>query len=207
MNEQQIVVIGNLDGLENLQLPDPTLLSYYQDIQNRMFWVNGEIDSGLYELVQYIIRINREDKDLPIEKRQPIRIMFNSIGGELDVADTLVSTIALSKTPVYGYAMGLVASAASVIYLACHKRYALSTAYFVLHKGSANIGGDFNTVQAAMDDYKEQIARMVKYYVEKTTYPEDIINEKIKTDWYIHTPEALEYGVVNEVINDIDILY
>lgn len=207
MAEKEIVVLGDLGGVENFQLPDPSLMAYYNDIQSRIFWLSSEISSDTYELVQYIIRINREDKDIPISKRVPIRIYFNSPGGDLDVADTLCSIIALSKTPVYGYALGLVASAASIIYLACHKRYALPTAYWIFHKGSANMSGDYNTLATAMEDYQRQIKRLVNYYIENTKFPSNVIEEKIKTDWYIHTEEALEFGVTNEILVDIDTLF
>lgn len=204
---QEILLLGNLGGVENYQLPDPALMAYYNDLEHRVIWIDDEITSSTYDVAQYIIRINREDKNVPEKQRQPIRIYFNSPGGDLDVADALCSIISLSKTPVYGYALGLVASAASLIYLACHKRYALQTAYWIFHKGSANMSGDYNTIATAMEDYQRQIKRLVNYYIENTKYPSEVIEDKIKTDWYIHTDEALEYGIAHELLVDIDTLF
>lgn len=206
-DEEKIVILGDLGGAENYQLPDPALMAYYEDIQNRTFWLTNEITTDTYDLVQYIVKINRDDKDIPINQRKPIRIMFNSNGGNLDVADTLCSIIELSKTPIFGYAMGMVASAASLIYLSCHKKYTLSTAYFIVHKGSANMSGNYNEMKAAMDDYQRQIDRLVETYIDKTKYPSEVIEEKIKTDWYIHADEALEYGMVDEMLVNMDTLY
>ena len=45
--------------LENLALPDPQLVNYYNDLENRSFWVDGEVDSFLNELIKYIIQWNR----------------------------------------------------------------------------------------------------------------------------------------------------
>ena len=137
MDSKQVMDMLLGDDVDpNLQLPDPSLLMYYNDFTNRIVWIEGEIDDVILDVTSKIIRWNREDKDLPIRERKPIRILFNSPGGSLDVEETLVSFIKISKTPVYGVALGLVASAASLIYLSCHKRFALKNAYFIFHRGS-----------------------------------------------------------------------
>lgn len=192
----------------NLSLPDPELVQYYQNLENRIIWLDGEITSGSLDIFSKILYWNREDKEISIKDRKPIKIFINSVGGDLDAADTLVSTIKLSKTPIYGFALGMVASAASLIYLACHKRYALPNAYFIFHKGSCqNISGDFTNVQNAMEDYRKQIEKLENFYIESTQFPEEVIREKIKSDWYIHVPEALKYGVVNDLIENIELMF
>ena len=101
----------------------------------------------------------------------------------------------------------MVASAASLIYLSCHRRFILPNGYFIFHRGScSNVGGSYNEIQAAMEDYRAQIEKMEKFYIENTTYPEEIIKEKIQTDWYIHTDEALKYNIATDLIEDISIL-
>lgn len=190
-----------------LQLADPSLLQYYEDFKNRTIWIDGEIDKVTLDLVSKIIRWNREDKDLPIKERKPIRILFNSPGGSLDVEETIVSIIRLSKTPIYGIALGMVASAASLIFLACHKRFALKNAYLILHKGSCqNISGDYTNVQNAMEDYRKQIEKLETFYVENTNIPEDIIKEKLSSDWYIRGNDLIEYGLVQEWVENIEVL-
>jgi len=57
-----------------------------------------------------------------------------------------------------------------------------------------------------MEDYRLQIARMEKFYIENTTYPEEVIKSKIQTDWYIHCEEAMKYGIVTDLIENIDVL-
>lgn len=199
-------LLGDSDEA-NLQLPSPTLVQYYNDIKNRVLWLDGEVDDTCLDFISQIIRWNKEDKDIPVEQRKPIRIYFYSPGGDLDIEETLVSLIKISKTPVYGYALGMVASAASLIYLSCHKRFALPNAYFILHRGScANVSGSYSEVQAAMSDYKEQIEKMERFYIENTLYPEEVIKEKIQSDWYIHSQEAKDYNVITDIIEDIDVL-
>jgi ATP-dependent protease ClpP protease subunit len=187
----------------NLQLPDPTLLQYYSDLSNRTLWISDEIDPSLLGIISHIIRWNKQDEQVPINGRKPIKLLFNSEGGFLNVAETLISVIRMSKTPIYGIALGLVASAASLIYLACPYRYALPNAYFIFHRGScANMGGNFNEIQAAMEDYRSQVEKMERFYIENTNYPEEMVREKIKTDWYIHYDEAKKFGVVNKELSE-----
>ena len=193
------LLLGDSDA--NLQLASPSLVHYYHDFNNRCLWLDGEIDEDNFCIVQSIVRWNQDDKDIPVEERKPIKIFFHSPGGSLDVGEILTSVIKLSRTPVYGIALGMVASAASIVYLGCHKRYALPNAYFILHRGSyEGLGGNYNEIQAAMEDYRLQIARMEKFYIENTTYPEEVIKSKIQTDWYIHCDEALKYGIVDKII-------
>lgn len=191
----------------NLDLPDPQLIQTYQDLKNRVIWIDSEIDETYLDIISKIIQWNREDKVLHPDHRQPIKIFFNSPGGNLDIEETLVSVIRLSKTPIYGFALGMVASAASLIYLSCHKRYALPNTYFILHRGSCqNLGGNYNEVQAAMEDYKQQVEKMEKFYIENTLYTEEEVHKNIATDWYIRGEELREKGIVNEWIEDIDVL-
>lgn len=190
----------------NLQLADPSLINYYQDLENRIYWLNDEISCYTFDLVQYITRWNREDKGIPIENRKPIRIIIDCAGGALSVSETLSNIIKMSKTPVYGIALGFVASGASVIYLSCHKKYALPNSVFVLHKGSCSgVSGTYDEIVSFARDYEKQIEMLMEFYIDHTKYTEEEIEENIQTDWYIRAAEALEKGLVDELIDDIDI--
>lgn len=114
-------LIVPIPEIANHQLPDASLLQFYNDLENRIYWIDDEINTYSYDLIQYILKWNREDKDIPISERKPIRLIFCSPGGDLDVEEAIVSMINLSKTPIYGIAISCVASAASLIYLSCHK--------------------------------------------------------------------------------------
>ena len=151
-----------------------------------------------------IIRWNREDKGKPVDERKPIKLFFLSPGGDLEIEEAVVSTIRLSQTPVWGIAMGMVASAASLIYLSCHKRFALPNAYLIIHQGSAQMGGNYDQMVAAMKDYEEQIERMTRFYIENTDYTEEEIRANIKTDWYVRGEELLERKLITNWVSTID---
>jgi ATP-dependent protease ClpP protease subunit len=46
---------------------------------------------------------------------------------------------------------------------------------------------------------------LIDFYIQNTKYTEEEIAENIQTDWYIRTEEALEKGIVDEIITDIDL--
>lgn len=188
----------------NLQLADPSLVQYYHDLANRSIWIDSEINASTLDIVSKIIRWNREDKDKSIEERKPIKLFFLSPGGDLEIEEAVVSIIRLSQTPVWGIAMGMVASAASLIYLSCHKRFALPNAYLIIHQGSAQMGGNYDQMVAAMKDYEEQIERMTKFYIENTDYTEEEIRANIKTDWYVRGEELLERKLITNWVSTID---
>ncbi len=192
----------------NLSLPDPNLIQYYTDLKKRHYWIDGEITDKYLDLVQKILEWNRVDQNLPTTGRKPIKIFFNSPGGSLDVADTLTHIIELSETPVYGVALGMVASAASIIYLSCHKRYSLSNGSFLIHKGScSNISGEYAQIAAFMSDYEKTVQKMVEFYKGHTSFAPDYIESKMNgADWYVYLDEAFQYGLVTDKVEDISVL-
>ena len=206
MSEQFEIALPALPDNATLQLADPSLVNFYTDLDNRTYWLSDEINNYTFDLIQYIIRWNREDKKLPVEKRKPIRIIIDCPGGHLSVSETLSNIIKMSKTPVYGIALGYVASGATVIYLSCHKRFALPNSVFVLHKGSCSgVSGTYDEIVAFARDYEKQMDMLINFYITNTKYTEKEIEENIQTDWYIRTEEALQKGIVDELITNIDI--
>lgn len=194
-------------GVENLALPDPSLLSFYKDLEKRILWVDEEITSNTLEIIKKIIEWNREDNGKEPSDRVPIKLFFFSPGGDLDVNYALIDTIRISKTPIYGINVGRCCSAAAYIYLSCHKRYMLPHSYFVFHQGSSQLAGNYNEVIAIMQDYKSQVEELSSFMKERTLYTEEEITENIVTEWYVRKDEALEKGVCHEIATDIGALY
>ena len=194
--------------LENMNLPNPELLTYYSDLEKRIIWLEEEVTENTLEFVRKIIEWNREDEMNVLEPkdRKPIKIFFFSPGGDLDVNYALIDTIRLSKTPVYGINIGRCCSAAAYIYLSCHHRYMMNHSYFVVHQGSSQLSGSYNEVVAIMNDYQGQVAELSNLMKERTLYTEEEIMENIVTEWYVRKEEALEKGVCHEIINDISVL-
>lgn len=192
---------------ETMQLPDPSLLQFYRDYENRVYWLIGEVDDCTYDIMQMILQYNKEDREIEPEKRKPFRIFIASPGGLLDNARSLVALMRMSITPIYTVAVGQVASAASLIYLAGNYRYAISNASFMWHKGGCdNLNGTFDQIAAFTNQYEKEIKDLVDFYKERTKFDGALIESKLRGDWYINLDEAIENGAVDEIIEDIDIL-
>ena len=138
--------------------------------------------------------------------RKPIYLMIDCPGGEIDAYASICSMIELSVTPIIGVAIGMVASAASLIYLTCHLRLALKSSYFILHKGSAALSGDFDNIMSSIDDYKKEVGKMVDLIVNHTKLSREYVEEHIGKDWYLRSETALEGGLIDQIIDKIDIL-
>ena len=199
-------VVVSIPERANATIPDPSLLWYYEDLEDRVYQLVGEVDEGLLDFSRHVIRWNREDKGKPIEERKPIKLFFFSPGGSLDINYSVIDIIRLSKTPIIGINMGVCCSAAAYIYLACHKRYMLPHSYFVFHQGSSQMSGTYGEVVAIMTDYQNQVAELSSFMEERTTYTSEEITDNIVTEWYVREEEALEKGVCHEVIEDIEVL-
>ena len=64
-----------------MQLPDPYLVNYWRLADNRIYYINDEINEETLEIQKDIITINIEDRDKKVEDRKPIIILINSPGG------------------------------------------------------------------------------------------------------------------------------
>ena len=199
-------IVVSIPERANATIPDPSLLWYYEDLEDRVYQLVGEVDEGLLDFSRHVIRWNREDKGKPVEERKPIKLFFFSPGGSLDINYSVIDIIRLSKTPIIGINMGVCCSAAAYIYLACHKRYMLPHSYFVFHQGSSQMSGTYGEVVAIMTDYQNQVAELSSFMEERTTYSIEEITDNIVTEWYVREEEALEKGVCHEVIEDIEVL-
>lgn len=203
MSQLEIMIPNNM---ENLQLPSPELLSYYQDLDERIIWLDDEVNEFTLDIAKKIIHWNREDQGKKIEKRKPIKILFFSPGGALDVNNTLIDIISLSETPIWGINMGRCCSAAAYIFLSCHKRFMLPKSYFLYHQGSGAFSGTYGEVCAQIEDYQNSISELMDFMLNHTKYTQEELSEKIIGEWFIYPQEAVEKGVCDEIISSIHTL-
>lgn len=202
---EDLISICVLKSVANYQLPDPDLLMYYQNLDERILWLNDAVDSNTIEFVQRIITWNVEDVGLPSEDRIPIKIFINSPGGYLNECLAVVDTMLMSKTPIYTVCVGMAASAASLIYLGGSKRYILKNARLLFHQGSAQVGGNAADVISSTDDYKKQLKNMKDLILDRCGKLEKRkLDSKWKTDWYVDAEEAVNIGAADVIIHDIE---
>ena len=194
------------ENVENMQLPSPELLTFYKNFEDRILWIDNEINDYSIEYAKYIMQWNRDDKLAGIKKedRKPIKLLFFSPGGDLNINNMLVDTIALSETKVIGINCGMAASAVCFIYLSCHERLTLPNAQFLIHQGAGSFEGTYDIVVSAITNYQKEIENLGKFVLSRTNIPEDVFYENFITDWYIDANEAIKYGLCSKIITSLD---
>ena len=195
------------ESIENMQLPNPELLTYYKDKKDRVLWIEGEINDALFELSKLILGYNKEDKNIPVEGRKPIKIFINSPGGDLDSTLAFIGLMNISKTPIWTINACWAYSAAGLILMAGHKRYALPNTECLIHSGSGQLGGSYEQTAEQMKNYKYLVDKMRDFILSRTKIDQKLFKKQSSKDWYIYTDEMLSLGIVDEVVNDLDILF
>lgn len=204
MNELENVLLSIPTSVANLQLPDPDLRNYYQDEQDRVFWVDGEINDSLLNLVKMIIKCNREDRGKLIEERNPIKVFIDSPGGDVCALWTTMKAIEISKTPVYTINYCTAFSAAADLLASGHKRFALPGTSVMVHSGSCMFGGTMEQAENMKKHFDKLGKKVTDYFLAHTKIDPKTYKKKAPNDWYFDEEEALENGVIDEIITSFD---
>lgn len=123
-------------NIENMQLPAPELVNYWRLAENRIFYIDYEINENVLEIQKAIININIEDRDIEPSQRKPIIIFLDTPGGLLAETMSLAQTMIISKTPIITVNICTAYSGGALLLLAGHKRYALKYSKAMIHTGS-----------------------------------------------------------------------
>lgn len=182
-----------LSQMENVKLPDPDLLMFYQDLEKRHIWLEDEVspDSCNY-IMKFIQQANRGDD------MTPITLHIASNGGDLSTMFAMYYTIKNSKVPVHTINECNCHSAAVTIFLAGAKRSMNLGASFILHEGSAHVAGSHRETKSAMAQYEKDIAKMRALIVENTLFTEEELNAQFEKDqdFYVDFDLATEKGML-----------
>jgi ATP-dependent Clp protease protease subunit len=204
MNELENVLLSIPESVANMQLPDPDLRDFYLDEQDRVFWVTNEINDNLLDLVKMIIKCNKEDKGKPTEERTPIKVFIDSPGGDVCALWTTIKAIEISKTPVHTINYCTAYSAAADLLAAGHRRFALPGTSVMVHSGSCMFGGTMEQAEN-MKKYFDKLGKKVTdYFLAHTKVDPKTFKKKAPTDWYMDEDDALQNGLIDEIITDLD---
>lgn len=208
MSVIELLEIPLIGDTKESQLPSPEEYTYWKDRKNRTFYVDYEIDEcySLVELAKIIIQINIEERDIPKEQLQPIRLFIHSYGGDLEQANFFCDLVQASRIPIITIAMGVAMSAGFLIFLSGHKRYAFKHTQMLVHSGSAAFQGTAEQIEEAQKNYKKQIEEMKAYILERTEIDEKTFNKNKNKDWYLSSDELLKYKVIDDVITDLSVI-
>lgn len=205
---QEIDITDLLGGMVNNVKKD---LKTFDDLVqldrsvNRNLYLS-DITSGLgIEANTYIRFWNDYDDahNIPIEERQPIKIYIDSCGGELTDTLTIIDSIKNSKTPVYTIAIGCVYSGGFFIFISGHRRYSYPHASFLFHEGATSNSGTSSQFENYTAFYKKLLNQIKVITLENTKITEEEYNDIHKDDIWYTAEEALEKGIIDEIVGDL----
>ena len=207
MPELNGILVGVPESTANLQLPDPDLRNYYRDEEDRIFWLNDNVEICAEDLIKMILRCNKEDKGKPVEDRKQIKVFIDSPGGDVVFMWSVINVIEMSKTPVWTIDYSTAYSAAAEILASDHKRFALPGSHVMIHLGSCAYAGDAANVEATKKYFDNLSKKTVDHLLKKTKIEPKMFRKKTLTDWFLDENDALENGVVDRIVEDLDELF
>ena len=143
-----------------------------------------------------------------IDKEKPITVIINSPGGDVFSGFAIFDTMKLIKAPVITLVVGFAASMGSIIMLGSKKgkRYATKNSKVLIHQPL--IGGVFQgratEIEIQAKEIQETKERIINLYVEETGQPREKIAEDIEMDYWMTAENAIEYGLIDKIIESID---
>ena len=185
----------------------------YLDERDRRLYLTSPIDACDYDydmsmatqLVDNILAFNREDRDIPVTERKPIRLYINSPGGDITDGFAVVSAIKLSKTPIYTVNIGRWASMAFLIGITGHKRFSLPNMTFLMHDGQNFAYGSTTKVQDEAEFNKRYVKEVIRTHVlEHGKMTAEEYDRRVREEVYMLSSDALEYGFIDEIVENID---
>jgi len=188
----------------NLELPDPDLRDLWLEEKNRIIWLDDSVSHDSLPIIKRIMNYNIMDKGLPIEERKPIKLMLDTPGGSVDVMNVMVNAIKISKTPVWTINFTSALSAGAHILAAGHKRFAMPGSTVLVHSGSGNLSGTAEQIEKAKEYYDKVSKKADDQLLADTKIDKKTYKKKAPFDWYISAEEALEFGIIDKIIDDFD---
>ena len=168
----------------------------------RTIVLSGEIDeSSVKDAIQTISFINEIDNGK--DEVEPIKLIINSLGGNILDGFALIGVIENSFVPVYTYGYGSIMSMALPILVAGDKRFGHPLATFMYHECLDSVPYDkMSIIKENIEETDRLMDMYDDYLTSRTTLTQKQLNKvkNKKTDWYFGSDEALSYNIINEVI-------
>jgi ATP-dependent Clp protease, protease subunit len=172
-------------------------ITYYVDVDEKHA---TELIGSLRNLDNYYrtqqATLNVEDTHPPT----PVWLHVCSPGGYLFPGWAMVDYIKRSKTPVYSIAEGRVASAATLMTMACAKRFSLPHTYFLIHQLTGSLWGKFTDMEDDMVINKKLMDDMITFYVAHSSMKRKQVKDLLSRESWLNAEEALELGIIDEIL-------
>ena len=190
------------------------------EVKERTITIFNDVEEGtMATAIEKIFQINQEDEawkrnlcsvmDMSGIKFDPIAIdmphiqmLLSTYGGCVYDGLSLYDAIKNSKTEVDITCFGKIMSMGIVLLLAAKTRKAYRNTTFMIHEGSSGAIGKVSDMEDSIDESKRLNDIYFGIIESETKIPKAKLDEirKRRKDWYFTAEEALEYGLITEII-------
>lgn len=170
-------------------------------LENRIIFLAGPIVERTASIViQQLLYLQS------IRRDQDVNLYINSPGGLVDQTLAIYDTMQFVGSKVATYCIGQAASGAAVILMAGAKgkRFILPNAKVMLHQPYGGITGQAEDIRIQADEVLRDKARLNQIISDCTGKPVSKVGADTERDRYMSAAEALEYGIVDEILKDDD---
>nr|WP_302142444.1 head maturation protease, ClpP-related [uncultured Schaedlerella sp.] len=134
--------------------------------------------------------------------KKSINVVIHSVGGDVFAANAIYSALVMNKASITGTIIGICASAATIVLMACENRRIAKNGILMAHNPSVSLWGSYQEEELLkLAEVTSQVKKsMVTSYMERLDKTEDEINQLMDEEtWYVGQ-EAVDAGFCDSVI-------
>lgn len=166
-------------------------------LKENIIFLGTPIDDTVANLVcAQLLHLESENPD------RDINLYINSPGGDINSLFAVYDTLQYVKPDVTTICFGQAASAAAVLLSAGTpgKRLALPHARILIHQPYAGAQGQVSDIEIASKEIQRLKSQLEEMLARHTGQPKDKIGADTDRDFVMTAEEAVEYGIIDEVI-------
>ncbi|HET8989664.1 MAG TPA: ATP-dependent Clp endopeptidase proteolytic subunit ClpP [Acidimicrobiales bacterium] len=170
---------------------------YSRLLRERIIFLGTPIDDTIANLIcAQLLFLESEDPE------KDINLYINSPGGDITGLLAVYDTMKYIKPDVSTFCFGQAASAAAVLLAAGSKgkRYALPHARILLHQPWGGVGGQASDIEIQAREILRMKDMLNDMLASDTGQSVERIGKDTDRDFIIGAAEAVEYGLIDEVI-------
>ena len=166
-------------------------------MMERIIWCAGPVNDRMSTIVQaqlmFLNSIGTED----------ITIHIDSPGGSVKSGLSIVDVMDYINCDIRTVNTGMAASMGSILLGAGTKgkRCSLKFSKTMLHQSSGGAGGNIQDARISMIEWEKTNKLLFKLLGKYCDKPVDVIMEDSTRDLWLSSDEALEYGIIDEIIS------
>jgi len=166
-------------------------------LNERIVFLGTPIDDTIANLiVAQLLHLESQDPD------KDISIYINCPGGSIYSGLAIYDTMQFIKPPIQTICVGIAMSLGSLLLAAGAKgkRFALPNSRILVHQPSAGFEGQATDIEIHAQEILNVRARIDEIYALHTGQTVEQVNEDMERDRFFKADEAVEYGLIDRVI-------